>query len=86
MQMGRMDLAWVQRAAERSHLQGAWWSQSSSSPLLFQSSVISVRGSAAADYVLNHGTPTSGFPLAVEVPAPPNPAWPPFCASSCLAT
>lgn len=53
MQMGRMDLAWVQRAAERSHLQGAWWSQSSSSPLLFQSSVISVRGSAAADYVLN---------------------------------
>ena len=51
--MGRMGLAWVQRAAEGSHLQGAWWSQSSSSPPLFQSSVISVLGSAAADYVLN---------------------------------
>ena len=58
MQMGRMGLAWVQRAAEGSHFQSAWWSQSSSSPplfqsTLFQSSLISVCGSAAAAAVLN---------------------------------
>lgn len=71
---------------ERSHLQGAWWSQSSSSPLLFPKLCYFCSRKCCCWLCFKSVAPTSGFPLAVEVPAPPNPALASLLCVSCLAT